>query len=163
MRPGCPTLGSTTDGATHFSSQAPQRSGSFFRGYGLKAVPGRRRGAAARFFFFLWLPGWLPWITGCQGIPIPGKHGTHYLIIGVGLVHAPAHDAAVLVTRTQALGLSVNTDPAAKFALGYASGTVVSVPDSADDVRVEVSGRPGGMLNIHSQSSVLQTNQVPNP
>ena len=162
MRPVCPTQGPTTDVATHFSSQARLRSGSFFRGYGLKAVQGRRRGAAARFFLISLLAGCLPLVTGCQGIPIPGKHGTHYLIIGVGLVHCPTNEAAVFVTRTQALGLSLNTDPAAKFALGYASGTVVSVPDTADDVRVEVSWRPGGVLNIHSQSSVLKTNQALN-
>lgn len=98
--------------------------------------------------------------TGCRGIPIPGKQGTHYLIIGVGVVHCPTNESGVLVTRAQVLGLSLNTDPVAKFAVGYASGTLVSVPNTADDVRIEVSARPGGPLQIHSQSSVLLTNQA---
>ena len=63
MSPVCPTPGSTTDRATHFGHQARQRSGSFFGGHGLKAVQGRRTGAAARFFFYQmdsqppWRPG----------------------------------------------------------------------------------------------------------
>ena len=65
MRPVCPTQGPTTDVAPHFiKPEARLRSGSFFRGYGLKAVQGRRMGAAARFFFVpticpaVWLPGY---------------------------------------------------------------------------------------------------------
>ena len=54
--------------------------------------------------------------AGCSGIPITSRHGTQYLIIGIGLVHCPTNTSdAVLVTRSQAFGITANNDPAARF------------------------------------------------
>jgi hypothetical protein len=55
----------------------------------------------------------------------------------------------------------VSDSPAARFSLGYADGTMISVPTNADDVRVEVTMRPGGPLKVQTAATrLLQTNQT---
>lgn len=82
----------------------------------------------------------------------------HYLILGVGIVTVPKPETqtAVLATKAQALGINISDQPGLKLGLGYSSSTVVAIPDNADDVRVEVSQRPGGPLKVESPMAKLQ-------
>ena len=95
--------------------------------------------------------------SGCVG-SIPGKGGaTHHLIIGLGICSANTEsNEAAVVTDVMALGLSISDRPGLKFGLGYSSSTVVTVNAGAEDVRLEVSKRPGGPLVIDSERAVLK-------
>ena len=96
-------------------------------------------------------------------VSIPGKGGTvHHLIIGFGIVsvNEPA-SPAVIATDSHILGMSISDQPGLKFAFGYSSSTVVSIPDGADDVRVEVSKVPGKPLVIDVPSAKLMKDTVP--
>ena len=96
-------------------------------------------------------------------VSIPGKSGTvHHVIIGFGIVsvNEPASQA-VVATDSHILGMSISDQPGLKFAFGYSSSTVVSIPDGADDVRVEVSKVPGQPLIIDVPSARLMKQSVP--
>ena len=91
-------------------------------------------------------------------IPLRGEEGSvHYLIIGVGVVTVPGTEArtAVQATQMQSLGVAISDQPVTKLGVGYMSSTVVSVPDGAKDVRVEVSQVPGGPLRVETQNSLI--------
>lgn len=91
-------------------------------------------------------------MSGC--VAIPGQGGTkHYLIVGVGIVSVNESEDAVTATQTQALGISLSDRPGLKLGIGYASSTAVTVAPGTEDVRVEVSQRPGGPLVIDTQSA----------
>jgi hypothetical protein len=96
-------------------------------------------------------------------VSIPGKGGTvHHVIIGFGIVSVnepPSH--AIIATDSHILGMSISDQPGLKFAFGYSSSTVVSIPDGADDVRVEVSKLPGKPLIIDVPSAKLMKDAVP--
>lgn len=110
MRPVCPTHSSATDVAIHSGQQARQRSGSFYWGHGLKAVWGRRRGAAAHFIFFLLLAASLPLVNGCAVHYYDPKSGTEHLW-GFGhmqlKVAPPAEGVQAVVKGTESLGLDI--------------------------------------------------------
>lgn len=96
-------------------------------------------------------------LGGCVA-SIPGSgRTTHHLVIGLGVcsVNSGPNEAAI-VTDVQAVGLSISDRPGLKFALGYSSGTVVTVSSGAEDVRMEISRRPGGPLIVESERTVLK-------
>jgi hypothetical protein len=103
----------------------------------------------------------LIFFSGC--ISIPGKNGTkHYLIVGLGIVSVnDSQIPAVIATDAHTLGISISDQPGLKLAVGYSSSTVVSIPDEADDVRVEVSKIPGSPIVIDVPSARLMKNRVP--
>jgi hypothetical protein len=88
-------------------------------------------------------------ISACA-IPIQGKNGTiHHLIIGIGVVSThDGGDTGVLAIKSQAVGLQVSNQPGLKFAAGYSSASVVSVPETTDNIVVEVSQRLFGPLTV---------------
>lgn len=94
--------------------------------------------------------------SGCS-ICLPGKNGTsHHLIIGIGVVSVnDSTNNSVVITDTSALGLTVTDRPGLKLGLGYASSFVLSVPDNAADVRVEVTKNMFGPMMINVPSAVL--------
>lgn len=94
-------------------------------------------------------------VTACACITIPGRDGVDYhLIVGLGVVRTKASDdGSVVATDARSLGVVVSDRPGLKLGVGYSSSTVVSVPDGAEDVRVEVSRRPWGPFVL----------EVPNP
>jgi len=84
-------------------------------------------------------------------IPINGKHGTvHHLIIGIGVVTTSREgaDAGVLAIKSQSVGLQFTDQPGLKFAAGYSSSSVVSVPETTDNIVVEVSQYLFGPLTV---------------
>ncbi len=94
-------------------------------------------------------------------IPIEGKEGTkHFIIIGFGIVSVsyPEGETAVMATNSQVLGINVSNQPGLKLGAGYSSSTVLTVPDGtrADDVRIEVTKRPFGLLKIITHSAKLK-------
>ncbi len=94
-------------------------------------------------------------------IPIEGKEGTkHFIIIGFGIVSVKRleGETAAIATNSQALGINVSDQPGLKLGVGYSSSTVLTVPDGtrADDVRMEVSKRPFGLLKIVTHSAKLR-------
>jgi hypothetical protein len=94
----------------------------------------------------------------CMAVPLQqGQDSVHYLVVGVGIltVAKPETSTGVHAARLQALGVSVSDQPGLKLAIGYTSSMTVAVPDGAEDVRVEISQRPGGPLIIDTQRAVL--------
>ena len=84
-------------------------------------------------------------------IPIQGRNGAvHHLIIGIGVVTTTREggDSGVLAIKSQALGLQFSDQPGLKFAAGYTSATVVSVPETTENIVVEVSQRLFGPLKV---------------
>ncbi len=101
-------------------------------------------------------------VQGCV-VSLKGKGETsHHIIIGIGLVSVKDEPSAVLTTNTQSLGLSISDRPGLKVGFGYSSNIVVSVPDSVQDVRVEVSSLPGRPFIVETQSAVLKLAQEEN-
>ena len=94
----------------------------------------------------------------CASLPIRGSQGSvHYLVIGLGLLSVPKPEdkTAVLATKMQTLGVGVSDQAGLKVGIGYASSTVVAVPDGAEDVRVEVSQKLGGSLIVDTPKANL--------
>ena len=94
-------------------------------------------------------------------LTIKGKEGTKcFVIIGFGIVRVnrPEGETAAVVTDSQALGISVSDQPGLKLGVGYSSNTVLTVPDGAraGDIRMEVSRRPFGSLEIITHSAKLK-------
>jgi hypothetical protein len=97
-------------------------------------------------------------LNGCMSFPIQGgENSVHYLIIGVGMVTVPKpeKETAILATKSQALGVSLTDQPGLVVGIGYSSSTVIAIPDGAEDVRVEVSQKPGGPLIIAAPKADL--------
>ena len=103
-------------------------------------------------------------LSGCSGLsccltlPMAGKSSIHYVVFGLGIISVPKPDTqtAILATKTQVLGLVVSDQPGAKIGVGYSSGSVVAIPDGAEDVRVEISQQPGGKVAITAPSANLK-------
>ena len=97
-------------------------------------------------------------LSACCLPPYKDTDGTtHHIVIGFGVVsvHEP-DNKAVVTTKTEAIGLSISDQAGLKFGLGYSSGTVVTVADGAEDVRVEVSQRPWHPFIVDTQSAILR-------
>jgi len=93
---------------------------------------------------------------GCA-LPIAGAKGTtHYVVVGFGVVSVKeVEKPAVVATDAHVLGLVVSDRPGLKFAVGYASGMVVTVPEGASDVRVQAARRPFGLVTIEVDSALI--------
>ena len=111
---------------------------------------------APRAHRYLWLAAIA--LSACSGIPIRGSDGTQYhVILGFGIV--AVHDgcpSALVVSRAQALGISLSDRPGLRFGAGYSSSLVVSVADGAEDVRAEISALPSGALNVDAPRAQLR-------
>jgi hypothetical protein len=86
---------------------------------------------------------------GCA-LPLQSSSGTTYhVIIGFGVVAVsdPEQTAAV-VTQAQSIGAAISNRPGLTLGIGYASSTVTTVADGAEDVRIEAAGHPGGALTV---------------
>jgi len=102
--------------------------------------------------------------SGCSAVntglalPVAGKDSIHYIVLGFGIVSVPKSDkaTAVLATKTQALGMLVSDQPGSKISIGYSSGSVVVIPDGAEDVRVEISHKLWGPITITAPSATLK-------
>jgi hypothetical protein len=96
--------------------------------------------------------------AGCSGIPIHASDGTtHYVIVGIGIVSVDnSKTNAAVVTRADSVGLSISGQPGMKVGIGYASGCTVQVAEGAEDVRMEVSRRPGGPIVVEVDSARLK-------
>lgn len=88
-------------------------------------------------------------LAGCC-VVTEGKDKTiHHLIIGIGVVSVKETPSpSVVVTDSKAIGINISDRPGLKLGIGYSSSTVLTIPDNATDVRVEISGEPGGPLLI---------------
>lgn len=94
----------------------------------------------------------------CLSLPIQGDQSSiHYMVIGFGIISVPKPEqkTAVLATKMQSLGVSVSNQPGMKIGIGYTSGSLVAVPNGAEDVRVEVSQKLGGPLIVETQKAQL--------
>lgn len=100
-------------------------------------------------------------VSSC--VAIPGKNGTvHYLIVGFGIVSVnESQSQAVIATDAHTLGISISDQPGLKLAVGYSSSTVVTIPDGAEDVRVEVSKIPGSPIVIDVPRATRIKNRLP--
>lgn len=106
-------------------------------------------------------------ITGCSSnrrslaLAVNGERSLHFVVIGFGVVSVPKTEANVAVTATkvQGLGVTVTDAPGLKVGLGYSSATTVSVPDEAEDVRVEVYQEFGGPVVVDATSARLGKHQ----
>ncbi len=84
-------------------------------------------------------------------IPIKGKNeSVHHLIIGIGIVTTAKEDKniGVLAVKTQTIGLQLSDQPGLKFALGYSDSSVVSVPETTENIVVEVNQPVLGPLTV---------------
>jgi hypothetical protein len=73
-------------------------------------------------------------ISGCA-IPVTGGSGTvHYLVVGVGVVNVPApnENTSSSAITYDVVGLLVSNQPGVRMAAGYASGSTVQVPITAN-------------------------------
>jgi hypothetical protein len=87
----------------------------------------------------------------CCSIPITAKDQTvHHLIIGIGIVSTPKQENSngVFATRTHAIGVHISDQPGLKFAVGYSDSSVVAVPETTENIIVEVTRPLLGPLTI---------------
>ena len=80
------------------------------------------------------------------------------MVIGFGVVSVPAiqQSVAVQAVKSQILGIGISNQPGVSLSFGYASNTVTKIPDGAEDVRVELSDRPGGPVTVDVAASKLE-------
>lgn len=90
--------------------------------------------------------------SGCV-VTIPGEgRASRHVILGFGVVSVNRScDDRVVATDSTSLGVSVTDRPALKFALGYASSTVITVAPDVEDVRVELAKPFGGPLIVDTR------------
>lgn len=95
--------------------------------------------------------------AGCSWTDQSGTR--HVVIVGLGVVSVnDAKPSAATVTRTQALGVAADQGG---IMAGYSSRFATTVPDSAEDVRIEASQRPFAPIYVEVQKAQLnQTNQT---
>lgn len=102
--------------------------------------------------------------SGCA-IPVRTSSTTTYHLIaaiGVVAVSDPERTAAV-VTQAQSLGVAITDRPGLKLGIGYASSTVTSVGEGAEDVRIEAADYPGGPLIVTVDKAELAPRPTPTP
>ncbi|MBU1052571.1 MAG: hypothetical protein KKC46_01940 [Proteobacteria bacterium] len=89
-------------------------------------------------------------LCGCS-IPINGQNGTtHHLIVGLGVVTVkqPNENNGVLVTKTESIGAQISDQPTIHFAIGYSKSNVVSIPETTNNIVLEISQKTLGPINI---------------
>jgi len=91
-------------------------------------------------------------------VSVDGEDSQHYVILGIGVVSIPkpGTETAILATQSQTLGLHISDQPGMKLGLGYSTSSTVAIPDHAEDVRVEISQRPGGAITVDSPKAHLK-------
>lgn len=88
------------------------------------------------------------------------QSGTHHtLIIGLGVVSVnQTNPAAATVTSMHTLGMVANQNG---LTAGYSANFITSVPDGAEDVRIEASQHLFAPIKIEVQKTQLtKTNQI---
>jgi hypothetical protein len=102
-------------------------------------------------------------LSGCS-LAIEGKDNTiHHLIIGLGIVSIKETPSpSVVVTDSKAIGINISDRPGLKLGIGYSSSTVVTIPNNANNVHAEISGKPGGPLVIDVPKASLEINKPEN-
>jgi hypothetical protein len=65
-------------------------------------------------------------------------------------------DPGKFCTLFTTLGLHISDQPGMKLGLGYSTSSTVAIPDHAEDVRVEISQRPGGAIIVDSPKAHLK-------
>lgn len=109
-----------------------------------------------RIFFLLIIMLLLFHLNGCCSIPLEGKNGTvHHLIIGIGVVTIPekADNTGVFATKSESIGLHFSNQPGLKFAAGYSKSSTIIIPETTENIVVEVSQRPFGPLTVEVNPS----------
>lgn len=83
------------------------------------------------------------------GCSTTGKDGTrHYLIVGLGVVSVNAtNQAGAQVYKMQVLGLGASDMPGVRLNAGFASSTVVVVPNT-NSALLEISDGPFQPLKV---------------
>lgn len=104
-------------------------------------------------------------VTSSCIVSIPGKgsesNTSHHIVIGFGIVSVnEPENIALISTSTQVLGINLSDRPGMKLGVGYSSNTVITVPDGAEDVRVEVSQLPNKPFIVDTQSAILKNLNV---
>ncbi len=92
-------------------------------------------------------------ISGCA-IPVTGKSGTvHYLVVGIGVVNVPAPEPETSSSAVtyDVVGLLLSNQPGVRMAAGYASGSTMQVPVTAD-VLISADRSPMGAVTIEQTS-----------
>ncbi len=94
----------------------------------------------------------------CWTLPVSEDQSVHYVILGFGVVSVPKTEkkTAVFAAKSQALGIVLSDQPGAKLGIGYTSSSLVTIPDGAEDVRVEISQTPGGSVTVNAPSTNLK-------
>ncbi|MDX2166063.1 MAG: hypothetical protein SF182_03340 [Deltaproteobacteria bacterium] len=102
--------------------------------------------------------------SGCA-LPLRSSSGTTYhLIVGIGVVAVSDPDrTAAVVTQAQSVGVAISDRPGLKLGIGYASSTVTSVAEGAEDVRIEAAHYPGGPLTVNVDKADLAPRVTPAP
>jgi len=93
-------------------------------------------------------------------IPVKDNSETlHYMVVGFGVVSIPAvqQSLAVQAVKSQILGVGISNQPGISLSIGYASNLITKIPEDAEDIRVELSDRPGGPVIVDVASSKLVT------
>lgn len=93
--------------------------------------------------------------TGCISFKT-GRDARYHIVIGFGIVRVSDPDTTALVaTSAHSLGVTISDRPDLRFSAGYASSTVVTIPDGAEDVRAEISQSPLGPFVVDVQCATL--------
>ena len=88
---------------------------------------------------------------GCSGIKYKDRNGSiHHLIIGLGVVSIPKNegDAGVFASKTQVVGIHASDQPGFKFGAGYSTSSLVIIPESTENIIVEVVHKPLGSVTV---------------
>lgn len=100
-------------------------------------------------------------LNACSGIKVTGDSGEiHYFIVGVGVVSIPDpdKDESIKTIKSQTLGMSISNQPGTKFSLGYASNSVILIPDGTKNYCAEISQKPFGALTVETCKSQFVLN-----
>lgn len=90
-------------------------------------------------------------VSGCAGIEYRDGKGTiHHLIIGVGIVSIPKPEnkTGAFVSKTEVIGVHASNQPTLKLGIGYSESSFIAVPESTENIVVEVFQKPLGPLTV---------------
>lgn len=95
--------------------------------------------------------------SGCV-LQTTGRERTrHYIVLGVGIVSIPSPEASppVAAVKLQAVGLTAELAPNARFALGYINSHQIAVAANTDTT-VQVSDAVGGPVTVSTSTTESQ-------
>lgn len=90
-------------------------------------------------------------VSGCTGIKYRDEKGTiHHLIIGMGIVSIPKQEnkTGAFVSKTEVIGVHASNQPSLKLGVGYSASSFIAVPESTENIVIEVSQKPLGPLTV---------------